>query len=115
MIIMTNKQAFVKTVAQILNESELSEQALAYWKDLKKQAEASGKMTESGRNILECMQAGEADKFTAKEIGDALQVSGRSVSGAIRKLIQDGLVEKVSQDPVAYGLTAAGKEYQFDD
>ena len=54
-------------------------------------------------------------KFTAKEIGDALQVSGRSVSGAIRKLIQDGLVEKVSQDPVTYGLTAAGKEYQFDD
>lgn len=117
MIIMTNKQAFVKTVAQILNESELSEQALAYWRDLKKQAEAAGKMTESGRNILECMQSGAEDKesFTAKEIGEALQVSGRSVSGSIRKLIQDGLVEKVSQEPVAYGLTAAGKEYQFDD
>ena len=36
-------------------------------------------------------------------------MTSRRVSGAIRKLVTDGYVEKVSQDPVIYALTEKGK------
>ena len=38
----------------------------------------------------------------------------RSVSGSLKKLINDGFVEKVGANPVAYGLTELGKSYEFD-
>ena len=36
-------------------------------------------------------------------------VSSRTISGAIRKLVTDGYVEKVGQEPVIYALTEKGK------
>ena len=41
-------------------------------------------------------------------------VSSRSVSGAIRKLVNDGFVEKVSTDPVLYSITTKGIEVTID-
>jgi DNA-binding HxlR family transcriptional regulator len=35
------------------------------------------------------------------------------VSGAIRKLVTDGYVEKVGQDPVIYTLTELGKSVEI--
>ena len=42
-------------------------------------------------------------------------LSGRSVSGSMRKLVTDGYVEKISVNPIAYGLTDLGKDYKFDN
>ena len=41
-------------------------------------------------------------------------IYSRTVSGAIRKLVTDGFVEKVSQDPVIYSITEQGKNIKID-
>ena len=50
----------------------------------------------------------------SKEIAEALFVSSRSVSGAMRKLVTDGFVEKIGQDPVMYSLTEKGKNIEIN-
>ncbi len=45
----------------------------------------------------------------AKDIAEGLMMSSRRVSGSIRKLVTDGYVEKIGQDPVIYALTEKGK------
>ena len=47
--------------------------------------------------------------WKAKDIAEGLFISSRGVSGAMRKLVTDGYVEKVGQDPVIYSLTEKGK------
>ena len=44
----------------------------------------------------------------AKDIGEGLFCSSRTVSGAIRKLITDGYVSKTAGTPVCYSLTDLG-------
>ena len=48
-------------------------------------------------------------------IGEGLFISSRTVSGAIRKLVTDGFVEKVGQDPVIYVITEQGKNIEIED
>lgn len=77
----------------------------------------SGGMTENGVKILKIMQDNfekYINIFTSKNIGEILFMSPRSVSGSMKKLITDGLVEKIGSNPVSYGLTELGKNYQFD-
>ena len=57
---------------------------------------------------------GVSNMFKAKDIAEGIFVSSRSVSGAIRKLVTDGFVEKVGQDPIIYSVTALGKEVVID-
>ena len=49
----------------------------------------------------------------AKDIGEGLFISSRAVSGAIRKLVTDGYVEKIGQEPVVYALTEKGKTVEI--
>jgi predicted transcriptional regulator len=51
----------------------------------------------------------------AKEIAEGMFISSRAVSGAMRKLVTDGFVEKVGQDPVMYILTEKGKNINIED
>jgi predicted transcriptional regulator len=51
----------------------------------------------------------------AKEIAEGMFISSRTVSGAMRKLVTDGFVEKVGQDPVMYILTEKGKNFNIED
>ena len=46
--------------------------------------------------------------FKAKDIGEGLGISSRTASGAMRKLVTDGYVEKVGQDPIVYAITTEG-------
>lgn len=73
--------------------------------------------TENGLKILKCMKENYEkyiNVFKAKEIGELLFMTPRSVSGSMKKLIADGYVEKVGANPVAYGLTNLGKECELD-
>ena len=49
----------------------------------------------------------------AKDIGEGLFISSRAVSGAIRKLVTDGFVEKVGENPVLYSITEKGKTVEI--
>jgi Mn-dependent DtxR family transcriptional regulator len=48
----------------------------------------------------------------AKDIAEGLGISARTVSGAMRKLVTDNYVEKISTDPIIYSLTEKGKSYK---
>ena len=93
--------------------------AIKYWNNFKNgKVKNSGAMTENGKKLLSWMQENVdtmANLFTSKEAAEALFTSGRSIAGSMRKLVNDGYVEKTGKDPVQYSLTEAGKNYQFDN
>ncbi len=51
--------------------------------------------------------------WSAKNIAEQIGLTSRQVSGSARKLVNDGFLEKVSQDPVYYALTQKGKEFEL--
>lgn len=121
---MTKKEAFISMIEVLLNnplvtqdfeeDEETYKKALEYFEELKT-APASQKteLTENGAKILAYMQENHQkynNVFKAKEIGEGLFVSSRSVSGSMKKLITEGFVEKIGSDPVAYSITDKGKE-----
>lgn len=75
---------------------------------------ASSEVSEGGARILTWMQANKDlynNIMSAKTIGEGLFISSRSVSGAMRKLVSCGYVEKIGVNPVQYSLTEKGSTY----
>ena len=70
--------------------------------------------TDNGKLILKHLQDNQdVPMWKAKDIAEGLFISSRAVSGAMRKLVSDGFVEKVGQDPVIYTLTENGKTIEI--
>lgn len=125
---MTKKEAFIKIIQKEIfdNDNVYGENyeqefplAMAFWNDfISGKVKNSGAMTENGKKLLSWMQENVdtmSNLFTSKEAAEALFTSGRSIAGSMRKLVNDGYVEKIGKDPVQYSLTEAGKNYQFDN
>lgn len=125
---MTKKEAFIKIIQiEIFDRTDIYaenypdeyELAASFWEDFKDgKVKNSGAMTENGKKLLSWMQENVdtmTNLFTSKEAAEALFTSGRSIAGSMRKLVNDGYVEKTGKDPVQYSLTEAGKNYQFDN
>lgn len=120
---MTKKEAFIKMVQEIIFDnvdnyndyfkSEDGKLAQAYWADFQKASASNTKeMTDMGYKVICFMQENmEALPMLAKDIGDGIGTSGRSVASSMRKLADDGYVEKIGKDPTTYDLTDKGKEY----
>lgn len=117
---MTNKELFIAEIEELLADrcktfggDGLSEGARAYFEQLKATPEKEKPpFTENGAKVLIWMQENYESYnniLKAKEIGEGLFCSSRTVSGAIRKLITDGYVSKTAGTPVCYSLTEAGK------
>ena len=68
---------------------------------------------ESGLSILEYLQTCDAKSLKARDIADGMVISSRQVSGAIRKLVTDGFVDKMGSSPVIYSLTTKGKDFDI--
>jgi len=124
---MTKKEAFIKIIqTEIFDRTDIYaenypdeyELAASFWEDFKDgKVKNSGIMTENGKKLLSWMQENAdtmTNLFTSKEAAEALFTSGRSISGSMRKLVNDGYVEKTGKDPVRYSLTEKGINYQFD-
>ena len=111
---MTNRERFIFEVEQTIKDVPdfFSEEALAYFEELKNGKASMGGLTDNGRKVLEWLNEPERrnNYFSAKLIGEGLFVSSRVVSGAARKLITDGYLEKEGKNPVTYKITNAGKE-----
>ena len=74
--------------------------------------------TDNGRKILQFMQESKDtfnNLFKAKDIGEQLSISSRTVSGGMRKLVTDGYVEKIGTNPVIYAITEKGVNVAFED
>ena len=115
---MSKKQDFISEVSSMINAVDYewqSETAKSYWEAfISVKEEEKPEFTDNGKLVLKYMQDN-SDKanFKAKDIGEGLFVSSRTVSGAIRKLVTDGFVEKIGQDPVIYALTEKGKNKEI--
>ena len=112
---MTNKEIFIHTVEQLIAHSKdmIPNEAIAYLNELKNIQEKEKPMfTTNGAKVLKWMQENyEAHNniLKAKEIADGLFIpSSRTVSGALRKLITDGYVDKIAGSPVCYSLSTLG-------
>ena len=112
---MTNKEKFIQELeAYISHETTIpfSDDAWAYFKTLKATPEKEkAPFTENGAKVLIWMQENYTSYnniLKAKEIGDGLFCSSRTVSGAMRKLITDGYVSKTAGTPTCYSLTDLG-------
>lgn len=113
---MSKKQEFIEFVDDALmskiDMNEIPENVRVYWEALKGQEDVNKPLfTDTGKMILQFMQehVNDIPLAKAKDIGEGLFISSRKVSGSIRKLVTDGYVEKVGQDPVVYELTEKGK------
>ena len=92
--------------------------ALAFFEELKKKSSESKPMTETGQKIYQWMQEHQTEMsnmFTSKEIAEALFMSGRSVAGSMRKLVNDGLVIKTGTNPIQYSLNPMIVETSIDN
>lgn len=69
--------------------------------------------TDNGLVILEYFQNCGIKTLKAKEVADGLTQPSRVISGAMRKLVNDGYVEKFGQNPVIYALTEKGKNFNI--
>jgi DNA-binding MarR family transcriptional regulator len=115
---MSKKDEFIEYVEKLINEEEMSNGAKEFWEALKSIKEnEKPTFTDNGKLIMKYLQElpEGSPMMKAKEIAEGMFISSRAVSGAMRKLVTDGFVEKVGQDPVMYILTEKGKNINIED
>ena len=114
---MTKKDEFIKYVEDLIdgNHYEMNENVRLYWEAFKGKAEEDKPLfTDNGKLILQYLKDNQTTPmWKAKDIAEGMFISSRTVSGAMRKLVSDGYVEKVGQDPVIYSLTEKGKTVEI--
>jgi hypothetical protein len=121
---MSKKQEFIKFIEEVLDAAKVDsrdqwpENALLYW-DAFCGADENGEkplFTDNGKLIIKFLQDNQdTPMWKARDIAEGLFISSRAVSGAMRKLVSDGFVEKVGQDPVIYSLTDNGKNINIEE
>lgn len=112
------KKIFIETVETLFKVVKYDEgrsidvfipdEAIDFFEDYKKGNSNKLPFTEKGIKIIKALRD-EEDWITAKDLGEKLDISGRSVSGSCRKLIADGYVEKRDDKPAGYRITELGK------
>ena len=117
---MSKKSKFIECVEEGLfskiNLSDLDADVVDYWNALKGTTDVEKPMfTDNGKIVMEYLKGLSTDiPLKSKDIAEALFISSRTVSGAMRKLVTDGFVEKIGQDPVMYNLTEKGKNIEIN-
>ena len=116
---MSKKQEFIDYVKDLIDEAPhvvMSNEARVYWEAFCNVEEAEKPLfTDNGKLILQFLQNNqETPMWKAKDIAEGLFIGSRTVSGAIRKLVTDGFVEKVGKDPTIYSITESGKNITID-
>ena len=69
--------------------------------------------SEVGLQIFEYMRQGHEKNNKAKDIAEGMNLPSKKISGAMRKLVADGYVEKFGSNPVIYSLTEQGKNFDI--
>lgn len=125
---MTKKEAFIKIVkieifdrADIYMENypDIFSEAVDFFNGLSMENDnTKNKFTPNGKLVLDYIQKNKDtynNLFKAKDIGEGLGISSRTASGAMRKLVTDGWLEKVGQNPTVYSLTQKGIEVNLEE
>ena len=114
---MSLKQDFVSYVESNFKTNPMPENLIEYWEKFKGNSTGDKPpFTENGKLILKFLQEHytENNAWKSKDIAEQLFVSSRTVSGSIRKLVNDGYVEKIGQEPTVYSITEKGIEIKID-
>jgi DNA-binding MarR family transcriptional regulator len=115
---MTLKEEFIKYVEEMMENSSvvMNEYAQKYWEALKVEASSDKPiLTDDGKNILQYLREhSETTLWKSREIAEGLEISSRKVSGSMRKLVNDGFIEKIGKDPAIYTLTDNGKNIEIN-
>ena len=82
-------------------------EASEFFEDYKKSKAQKKVFTEKGINVILTLREVN-DWITAKSLGEKMDISGRSVSGTMRKLVSDGYVDKMPGSPASYKITEKG-------
>ena len=106
--------ALIAAAPDVANDL-MTENVKTYLEALKDKKAEKPEVTDNGKLIIKFLQEAPAGIYKAKDIADGLYVSSRNVSGAIRKLVADGFVEKMGESPVLYSITEKGKEFKIED
>ena len=125
---MSKKEAFLTIIGTEIfdradiyaeNYPEIFDDARTYYLAMLETGDAERPaFTENGKKILAYMQESKDtfnNLFKAKDIGEQLSISSRTVSGGMRKLVADGYVEKLGTNPVIYAITEKGEQVEFED
>ena len=112
---MSKKQEFIEYVKERVDWTDASENVKIYWEAfISKEEKEKPMFTDNGKLILQFLRDNpDTTTWKARDIAEGLFISSRAVSGAIRKLVSDGYVEKVGQEPVIYTLTEKGKNIEI--
>ena len=119
---MTKRETFIDEITKLLQdkpENFLSEDALDFWNALQIiEDDTKPTFTENGKKILQYIKNNKDNfnnLFKAKDIGEGINLSSRTVSGSLRKLVNDGYLEKMGENPKVYSLTSKGEETSLDE
>lgn len=122
---MSKKECFIHEVIAAIDgleektpEKYFSEDALDFWNGLQVGGgTGKPKFTDNGKLVLTFMKENKdtfKNLFKAKDVGEGLGIASRTASGAMRKLVSDGYIEKVGADPVVYAITQSGIDVDVD-
>lgn len=112
---------FIEFFERLIDETnaEMTDEVREFYEMLKVSTSNYGNkpaLTETGLLILEYLQKSEqTSSLKARDIAEGLGVHSRKVSGAMRKLVDDGYIDKFGQNPVIYTLTEKGKNFNLDE
>ena len=110
------KLEFFETINNALTNNliNLSPDALTYYQALADSSEEEKKsiLSENAKKILEFLQNNPNKPFKSKDIANEIEISSRSVSGSIRKLVNENLVEKINKEPCIYMITEKGINFK---
>ena len=115
------KQEFIEFLNALMEaapevaKEKMTSNVEAYIKALQDNKNEKPILTDNGKQILDYLQKN-PDKIMlkARDIAEDLFISSRGVSGALRKLVNDGFVEKMGETPVIYSITEKGKNFVID-
>lgn len=108
---MTKEQKFITFITDLNVETQMPNDVKEYWLSLKQKTFEPPTLTENGMKIIQFLQENldTQQEWTARDIAEGIFLSPRSVSGAMRKLVTDGFVNRIEKEPIMYSLSDEGK------
>lgn len=107
------RERFIQFIEELCDKNnivweEVDPEVAYYWNDFKN-GKIGGKvgLTDNGKILMRFFQNHDGE-YTAKEIAEELLLNPRSVSGAMRSLVNAGYVEKTGEKPMKYQVTQEG-------
>ena len=104
--------ALMKAAPDVV-EQLMTENIKMYMEALSSNSNDKPVVTDNGKILLSFMQENGDQSWTAKNLSEQLGISSRGISGTMRKLANDGFVEKIGKDPTVYVLSQKGKDICF--